>query len=116
MEQVGIVCIMLLKAVKTNFVNQQYVRGKITFQFFLQCVIGQTCQEFPEHISRGGITTGVGFSATDKQQGLGKMTLAGSGITGKNQPLFALHKIKTGKIHDLSLVQPLLKRKVKICK
>jgi hypothetical protein len=77
MEQRGIGGIVLLQAVKADFIDEQDLRGKEAFQFAVQAVVGKPGKEFFEHSGGSGVTAAEILPATNEQQGLGKMTFPG---------------------------------------
>lgn len=114
MEKAGISGVLLLQAVKAYFVYEQQVWSQVAFQFQGESIISKAREKISEHVACRGIPAAIGFSTAEQEQRLGDMAFAGAGIAGNNQALFAADKVKLGQLHDLCLVDPFLKIKIKI--
>jgi len=114
MEETGIGGIMLFQAVEADFVNEQDLWGEKPLEFLVQAIVSKTGEEFFQHGCGGNITAAMVFSTADKEQGFGDMTFAGARVAGEDQPLFAPYKFQGCKLHDLSLIDALLKVEIEV--
>lgn len=114
MKEAGVSWILLLQAIKAYFVYEQQVWSQVAFQFQGEGIISQAREKISEHVACSGIPATISFPAAKQEQSLGDMALAGAGIAGNNQALFAVDKVKLGQLHDLCLVDPFLEIKIKI--
>ena len=104
MEQRGIGGIVLLQAVKADFIDEQDLLGKEAFKFAVQAVVGKPGKDLFEHSGGSGVATAEILPATDEQQGLGKMTFPGPGVASKDKPLLTPGKVHGGQFHDLIFI------------
>lgn len=114
MEETGVSGILLLEAVKSDFVYEQQIRSQITFQFQGESIVSQAGKKISEHVTCCGISAAIGLPAAEQEQSFGNMALTGAGVADNYNPLFTLDKVKLGQLHDLCLVDPFLEVKIKV--
>lgn len=113
-EEGGVASVVLLQAIEAELIDEQDVGGGVLPELPGQALVSESGEQAGEHVGRGGVATAIELGAGDEEQRLGEVALAGAGVAGEHETLFAGHEVEAGELEDLGLVDAGLKIEVEI--
>ena len=113
-EQGCLLGILLLQAVKSDFIDQEEIRSREFPESSPEGIVCPTGQQGCQHVGGGRVTAAILPGAAEKQQSLRQVTFSRTRVSCNDQPLLSGDEVELGQFHDLGLVYASLKIKVEI--